>query len=325
MSQCKFRTQNYTEFLSLVEKSDFEEVVTREHKKIMDQKVEGTFNESMKPENRGLNRYLDMLSFDHSRVALPAEKNRGDYINANYVDGFEYKKKFICTQAPLQQTAYDFWRMVWMHHTRIIVMLCKIKENKKQCFPYWNETEGDNVVFGKFKITTTQVETHSSYIETSLLVTDGTSAIQELTHFCFTQWPDYGVPNDVMNLLNFVLTVKSAQKDVIRQLAQEGCKIGEHPPPILVHCSAGVGRTGAYCLLDTAISQFDTCATISIPSTLLNIRKQRYYCVFILPQYFFCYRVMERYVNLKVKRESKTLVVNVATALLNKVLYLKEN
>ncbi|AAW51786.1 PTP 2 [Bracoviriform demolitoris] len=325
MSRCKFRSLNYSEFLNLVEKSDFEEVVTREHEKIMAQKVDGTFNESMKLENRKLNRYLDMLCFDHTRVTLPAEKNRGDYINANYVDGYEYKKKFICTQAPLQQTAYDFWRTVWMHHTRIIVMMCKKKENRKQCFAYWNDIEGGDIVFGKFKITTTQIETHLSYIETTLLVTDGTSAIQEVTHFVFTQWPDYGVPNDVMNLLNFILTVKSAQKDVIRQLAQERFKIGDNPPPIVVHCSAGVGRTGAYCLLDSAISEFDACATISIPSTLINIRNQRYYCIFILPQYFFCYRVMERYVNLTVNKVSKKLIANVATALFNKVLHLKDN
>lgn len=190
----------YAEFLALMYRSDCKEVINAEHQRVISEKVEGTF--TAQKENRSLNRFLHNVCFDHSRVILPKERNRGNYINANYIDGFEHTKKFICGEAPTRNTCYDFYRMLWMEQVQIIVMLTQKKENgKEKCYPYWSDVEQTSFRLGKFQITTTNVEKFPHYVKSTLVLTDGTEATQTVIHFNFTAWPDHECPKIRQSLL----------------------------------------------------------------------------------------------------------------------------
>lgn len=287
----------YKDFIKFVEKSDFEETIKQEHAEIIKKQVHGTFTEARKYKNLTLNRYENPTCFDHTRVILPVEKKRGSYINANYVDGFDQIKKFICMQAPMSHTNYDLWRTVWMSHSRIIVMLCeKSIFNRVMYDAYWFHLEG-YIKCRKFQITTKKIEVRPNYIKTTLLMTDGTEASQEVLHFAFTTWPDLDLPARVEDFLDFVLNVRHSDEEVKIKLKQEGSNF-PNPPPIVVHSNRGTGRSGAFCAIYIEISRFDKTGIISLASTVFSIRKQRYNAVSNFTYYLFCYKVLACYVNL---------------------------
>ncbi|AAV98009.1 protein tyrosine phosphatase [Cotesia plutellae polydnavirus] len=294
------RTSGYDElksvdFMALMERSDCEVLIAAEHQKIMSEKIQGTFE--AEKANKSLNRYADAVCFDHSRVILPTERNGGNYINANYVDGFEHSKKFICGQAPTRRTCYDFYRMLWMEHVQIVVMLCKKKENgREKCHPYWSEEEQSSMRFGKFRVTTTSVMRFPHYVKSTIVLTDGTEATQTVTHYNFIAWPDHDVPKNTSEFLSFVLEVRQRQKELHAESLEMGHKRSQ-PPPIVVHCNAGLGRTPCFCVVDISISRFDETKTVSIPSIVSSIRQARFHSLFNPFQYLFCYKAVKMYVE----------------------------
>lgn len=290
-----FKELNHAEFAALMECDDCKKIITAEHQEIISAKIEGTFVAT--EGNRSLNRYADAVCFDHSRVILPTERNRGDYINANYVDGFEHRKKFICGQAPTRHTVYDFYRMLWMEHVQIIVMLCQTKEKgREKCYPYWSTVEQSTMRLGKFKITTVSVERFTQYVKSILVLTDGTEATQTITHFNYIAWPDHDVPINISEFVNFVLDVRQCQEELHAASLQIGHQRSQ-PPPIVVHCNAGLGRTPCFCVVDTSFSRFDKTHTVSIASIVLNIRQARFHSLFNPFQYLFCYNALKVYIE----------------------------
>ncbi|XP_061714566.1 tyrosine-protein phosphatase non-receptor type 9-like [Cydia pomonella] len=287
----------YQDFLELVKKSDFEKTVQQEHEEILRKKVDGKFTEARKKENLPLNRYGYLPCFDHSRVVLPVEKKRSDFFNGNYVDGFDQTNKFILTQAPLLHTMYDFWRTIWMHHCRIIVMLCEktIFNRNDKYDAYWCYQEG-YLKCMKFKITTTKVEVQSNYVKTTLEVTDGTKATQEVLHFVFTTWPDSKLPVSAEDFLDFILTVRRNYDEIKAQLTQKPCKFPD--PPIVVHSKRGIGRSSTFCALFIEISRFNKTRMVSLASTVSQIRTERYNALSNFSYYFFCYQVLACYVSI---------------------------
>lgn len=290
-----FQELKQADFVALMEKSDCEELIVAEHQEIISKKIEGTFEADKN--NRSLNRYPHAVCFDHSRVILPTERNLGDYINANYIDGFEYPKKFICGQAPTRRTCYDFYRMLWMEHVQIIVILCQKKENgREKCYPYWGDVEESSMRIGKFIITTTNVERLPHYVKSTLTLTDGTEATQTIVHYNFTAWPDHDVPKNISEFLNFVTEVRQCQKELYAESLKIGHKL-PHPFPIVVHCNAGLGRTPCFCVVDISMSQFNENETVSIASIVYNIRQKRFHSLFNPFQYLFCYKAIKLYIE----------------------------
>lgn len=308
-----YKDLKYADFMALMERRDREEVIKTEHKQVISEKISGTFEASKN--NSCLNRFGHCVCFDHSRVVLPNEKNRGTYINANYVNGFAYKNKFICGEAPTQRTSYDFYRMIWMEHVQVIVMLCrKIEGGKEKCFPYWSEEEQSSLNFQKFKVTTTKIERFPHYVKTTLLLTDGTDASQIVTHYNYMAWPDHGLPSDISQFLDFVLEVKRNDKHLYEESLKNGHNRSQ-PPPIVVHCNAGLGRTPCYCTVDITISKFNSTQNISIPSIVSHIREQRFHCLFNPSQYYFCYEAIKVYLDsIKVKDVTKTSSIQKAVS-----------
>ncbi|XP_063993455.1 tyrosine-protein phosphatase non-receptor type 9 isoform X3 [Diachasmimorpha longicaudata] len=207
---------------------------------------DGSFNNAKLRPNQPKNRYTDVLCYDHSRVCLSQVDGdpTSDYINANFVDGYKQKNAFISTQGPLSKTCGDFWRMVWEQQTLVVVMTTRVVERgRTKCAQYWGPEPGDEVSAGGFTVTTLEVDTNADYTISMLLLTNNkTEESREVCHMLYTAWPDYGVPQSAEALLQFLSLVRQQQNKL---LASRGDTWAGHPrgPPIVVHCSAGIGRT----------------------------------------------------------------------------------
>lgn len=199
--------------------------------------------------NRPKNRYRDVSPYDHSRVILQKSSSESDYINASLVEVKEADRKYILTQGPLETTCGDFWLMVWQQESRGIVMLNKvIEKGTPKCAQYWpmgRRNGGDNHMFFdevSLKVSLLEESINDHYIQRWLEIQDLNSGeVREVLHFQYTTWPDFGVPTSPIDFLNFLNVVRDA-----------GCLEKEFGPAI-IHCSAGIGRSGTFCLVDSCL------------------------------------------------------------------------
>ncbi|ESP00543.1 hypothetical protein LOTGIDRAFT_157817 [Lottia gigantea] len=250
----------------------------------------GTFLESKARHNLPKNRYTDVLAYDHSRVKLPVtEDNPDDYINANYVDGYMQKNAYISTQGPLPKTFEDFWRMVWSNQTQVIVMTTKtIERQRMKCGQYWPNEETTNEQFEEFIVYNNTIKQFQDYIETKLILHNTkTGESRNITHLQFVTWPDYGIP-PATGFLNFLFHVRQTQEEATQNMGEawQG-----HPrgPPIVVHCSAGIGRTGTFVTIDISLRRLEDISTVDIRETVRRIRSQRAFSIQMPDQYVFCH------------------------------------
>ncbi|KAK7869974.1 hypothetical protein R5R35_013742 [Gryllus longicercus] len=259
---------------------------------------DGSFNYARLRAHNLKNRYTDVLCYDHSRVLLSQidGDSCSDYINANFVDGYKQKNAFISTQGPLPNTCGDFWRMVWEQQALVVVMTTRVIERgRTKCAQYWAKDEGGVATHGFFQITTTSVTQHADFTVSNLqLVNIMTEESREVSHYQFTSWPDYGVPHSAMAMLDFLKRVRQQQAKMVATL---GDTWAGHPrgPPIIVHCSAGIGRTGTFCTLDICISRLEDVRTVDVRGTVERIRSQRAYSIQMPDQYVFCHLALIEY------------------------------
>ncbi|CAH3116195.1 unnamed protein product [Pocillopora meandrina] len=230
--------------------------------------------------NRGKNRYGNIVSYDHSRVLL--EEIEGDknssYINASYIPTYdEVTMIYIATQGPTSTTIADFWRMVWQENSFTIVMLTNLVElGKGKCDQYWPD---DTSKFGAITVTLHKTETFADYVIRSLIVTKD-SEKRTVQQFHYVTWPDKGVPQHSTALLGF------RQKIHARHQATGG--------PLVVHCSAGVGRTGTYIAIDAMLESAEKIKTVFIQNYVQVMRRSRPHMIQKDDQYVFLHQaVME--------------------------------
>ncbi|KAM5135488.1 tyrosine-protein phosphatase non-receptor type 1 [Mantella aurantiaca] len=220
------------------------------------------------PENKTRNRYRDVSPFDHSRIKLHREDN--DYINASLIKMEEAQRSYILTQGPLPNTCGHFWEMVWEQKSSGVVMLNRVIEKGSiKCAQYWPKKEDSPMVFEDADLKLTLLsEDIKSYYTIRVLELENLSAqeTREILHFHYTTWPDFGVPESPASFLNFLFKVR-----------ESGCLNPEHGP-IVVHCSAGIGRSGTFCLADTCLLLMDKRkepSSVDIKQVLLEMRKYR--------------------------------------------------
>ncbi|XP_059426478.1 receptor-type tyrosine-protein phosphatase T isoform X9 [Carassius carassius] len=227
-----------------------------------------------KDENRNKNRYGNIIAYDHTRVRLQLLEGdpHSDYINANYIDGYHRPRHYIATQGPMQETVRDFWRMIWQENSASIVMVTNLVEvGRVKCVRYWpDETE----VYGDIKVTLIETEPLAEYvIRTFTVQKKGHHEIREIRQFHFTSWPDHGVPCYATGLLGFIRQVKFL-----------------NPPdagPIVVHCSAGAGRTGCFIAVDIMLDMAESEGVVDIFNCIRELRSQRVNMVQTEEQYVF--------------------------------------
>uniref|UniRef100_A0A673G281 protein-tyrosine-phosphatase n=1 Tax=Sinocyclocheilus rhinocerous TaxID=307959 RepID=A0A673G281_9TELE len=227
--------------------------------------------------NKPKNRYANVIAYDHTRVALSNNDGvpGGDYINANFIDGYRRQGAYVATQGPMPDTFSDFWRMVWEQHTANIIMITKLEEkSRNKCDQYWPSRGTETYGLMQVNLLDT-VELATYCVRTFALFKSGSGEKREVRQFQFTAWPDQGVPEQPTPFLAFLRRVKAC-----------------NPPdagPIVVHCSAGVGRTGCFIVIDAMLERVKQEKTIDIYGHVTLMRSQRNYMVQTEEQYVFIY------------------------------------
>ncbi|XP_067379129.1 receptor-type tyrosine-protein phosphatase delta-like isoform X29 [Channa argus] len=235
--------------------------------------------------NKPKNRYANVIAYDHSRVLLSAIDGipGSDYINANYIDGYRKQNAYIATQGALPETFGEFWRMIWEQRSAIIVMMTKLEERSRvKCDQYW-PTRGTET-YGLIQVTLLDTVELATYcVRTFALFKNGSSEKREVRQFQFTAWPDHGVPEHPTPFLAFLRRVKAC-----------------NPPdagPMVVHCSAGVGRTGCFIVIDAMLERIKHEKTVDIYGHVTLMRAQRNYMVQTEDQYVFIHDALQEAVN----------------------------
>ncbi|TRZ02637.1 hypothetical protein DNTS_000622 [Danionella cerebrum] len=222
--------------------------------------------------NKPKNRYANVIAYDHSRVVLtPVDGVPGsDYINGNYIDGYRKQNAYIATQGPLPETLSDFWRMVWEQRTSTIVMMTRLEEKSRvKCDQYWPSRGTET--YGMIQVSMLDMVELATY-------SNGSSEKREIRQFQFMAWPDHGVPEYPTPILAFLRRVKTC-----------------NPPdagPMLVHCSAGVGRTGCFIVIDAMLERMKQEKSVDVYGHVTCMRSQRNYMVQTEDQYVFIHEAL---------------------------------
>ncbi|XP_015145720.2 receptor-type tyrosine-protein phosphatase C isoform X4 [Gallus gallus] len=242
--------------------------------------------EAKRSHNQNKNRYIDILPYDHNRVELseiPGDPG-SDYINASYIDGFKEPRKYIAAQGPKDETTDDFWRMIWEQKATIIVMVTRCEEgNRNKCAQYWPSMENGSATYGDITVKINESKICPDYIIQKLHITNGRERTsgRDVTHIQFTSWPDHGVPEDPHLLLKLRRRVNALSNFF--------------SGPIVVHCSAGVGRTGTYIGIDAMLEGLDAEGRVDVYGYVVKLRRQRCLMVQVESQYILIHQALVEY------------------------------
>ncbi|XP_063818557.1 tyrosine-protein phosphatase non-receptor type 6 [Pseudophryne corroboree] len=255
--------------------------------------------EGQRPENKSKNRYKNILPFDHTRVMLQCGDPNvpgSDYINANYVTNQlwgheEPSKRFVACQGCLASTTGDFWEMVWQENSLIIVMTTKeVEKGRTKCVPYWPDAGTNGKEFGRYWVEILLEHEAMEYKIRTLRVSPiaNPTAARKIIHYQYLSWPDHGVPSDPGGVLSFLGEVNRMQES----LPEAG--------PIIVHCSAGIGRTGTIIIIDMLLDTIQMKgldSDIDVHKTIQMVRSQRSGMVQTEAQYRFIYAAIAQYID----------------------------
>ena len=258
----------------------------QEFQKLSKARGSATYQAATSETNRNSNRYKNIFPYDDTRVRL-SHSGQGDYINASHI-----AKKigttqywYIATQGPLPSTLVDFWSMVWEQNTRIICMLTNtFEKGMAKSEQYWPSLEGEEhgISYGDVRVVLARSQTYDAYIMRALQLRDlQTGEKRSIWHLHYTAWPDHGVPDDASAFLDYIGKLQIARR---------------HNPlaikcPVVVHCSAGVGRSGVLILVELTLALLEVGEVPSLPGLLTELREQRAALVQTPDQFHFAYIV----------------------------------
>ncbi|XP_056629175.1 tyrosine-protein phosphatase non-receptor type 18 [Triplophysa dalaica] len=256
-------------------------------------------------ENAKKNRYRDILPYDQTRVCLTptTSEYEYDYINASFIKGASGGRTYIATQGPLTNTVVDFWRMIWQHNVKVIIMACREFEmGRKKCESYWASTT-ETSVFGPFTVSTLEESRSNDEIIVRTLVVQYSDETRKVSHFQYTAWPDHGIPDVPDGILGMM------------ELARQ--KQGDQTDPVVVHCSAGCGRTGVICAIDYVkdlLLSEQIKEHFNILDLVLELRRQRPSAVQTKEQYEFVYhtvaQMFQKFMQDKNNKTSDSFYIN---------------
>ncbi|ELU01337.1 hypothetical protein CAPTEDRAFT_121691 [Capitella teleta] len=232
------------------------------------------------PCNRSKNRFINILPYDHSRVKLLPidDEDGGDYINANWIPGYNSRREYIASQGPLPSTRDDHWRMIWECNCQCIVMLTKCVEAARQrCDHYW-PIDSEAIYYGDLQVQILNETKSTDWSISEFIISKGDQS-RRLKHFHYHSWPDMKAPNKTGSIVPFVRLIRA--------------KVQLDGGPLLVHCSAGVGRTGTFIALDHLMQHIEEHDDIDIYGTVYQMRKHRCMMVQTESQYIFIHKCLE--------------------------------
>lgn len=239
---------------------------------------------------RNKNRYGDVLPNPETRVILSqvGDDDSSPYINANFVSGYGgAQRAYIATQGPIASTASDFWRMIWEYKVEAIVMIANVMEGGRQkCFPYWPECTPHGKQFDLLQVVNTKESDFGDFKVSNFVVTHSTEKAAKLnvSHFHFTSWPDHGAPDATDGALRYIHAVRAQTR---------GSKA-----PIVVHCSAGIGRSGAFMATMTGIQELQNeWRVVDVLGIVSRMRKERGGAVQTFVQYLFIHQLLADYIK----------------------------
>ncbi|KAJ1213387.1 hypothetical protein NDU88_001024 [Pleurodeles waltl] len=246
--------------------------------------IQATCEAASKEENKEKNRYVNILPYDHSRLHLSPIEGvpDSDYINASFINGYQEKNKFIAAQGPKEETVNDFWRMIWEQNTATIVMVTNLKERKEcKCAQYWPDQ--GCWTYGNIRVSVEDMTVLVDYTIRKFCIQqvgDVTNKKPQrlVTQFHFTSWPDFGVPFTPIGMLKFLKKVKTCNP--------------QYAGAIVVHCSAGVGRTGTFMVIDAMLDMMHAEKKVDVFGFVSRIRAQRCQMVQTDMQYVFIYQAL---------------------------------
>uniref|UniRef100_A0A1A7WF34 Tyrosine-protein phosphatase non-receptor type n=1 Tax=Iconisemion striatum TaxID=60296 RepID=A0A1A7WF34_9TELE len=237
------------------------------YNEIRNRAAEHSYSAAKLPVNKNLNRYRDVSPYDHSRVRL--QNFEHDYINASLVEVEEAERAYILTQGPLRNTCSHFWLMVWEQNSKAVMMLNRvIEKGSEKCAQYWPQSKELPMSFPDtgFVVRLLSEEDQSYYtIRVLELQNTQTTETREIYHFHYTTWPDFGVPESPASFLNFLFKVR------------ESGSLGSKREPSVVHCSAGIGRSGTLALVDTCLVLMERRRNLSLSDIENVLLDMRYY------------------------------------------------
>ncbi|KAM4676035.1 receptor-type tyrosine-protein phosphatase beta [Discoglossus pictus] len=262
--------------------ADSNYLLSQEYEDLKDVGRNQSFDTALLPENRGKNRYNNILPYDSTRVKLSNVDDDpcSDYINASYTPGNNFRREYIATQGPLPGTKDDFWKMSWEQNVHNIVMVTQcVEKGRVKCDHYW-PFDQDSLYYGDLivQMLSESVLPEWTIREFKICSEDQLDAARLVRHFHYTVWPDHGVPETTQSLIQFVRTVR----DYINRTPGTG--------PTVVHCSAGVGRTGTFIALDRILQQLDTKDSVDIYGAVYDLRLHRVHMVQTECQYVYLHQ-----------------------------------
>ncbi|XP_061185084.1 receptor-type tyrosine-protein phosphatase T-like [Saccostrea echinata] len=237
-------------------------------------------------ENLPKNRFKTVFPYDHSRVLLETKDGYlSDYINANYIENMTGRREYIACQGPQCNTIVDHWRMIWQENVEYIVMLTNLIEGPKvKCHQYWPD-EGSELNIDQFSVKLIEEKIYAYHVVRKInLRKKKVSGSRTVVQFHFPSWPDHRTPNP-LSLLFFHRHFRH--------------KIRPSNHPIIVHCSAGIGRTGTFIALDVLSRYGDEKGKVNVIEFVKSMRKDRMTMVQNADQYAFLYHALHEYFKSK--------------------------
>lgn len=234
------------------------------------------------PGHASKDRYKTILPNPQSRVCLGRAQGQqeGDYINANYIRGYNGQEKvYIATQGPMPNTVSDFWEMVWQEGVSLIIMLTQLQEGKEKCVRYW-PTEEDT--YGPFRVCSREEEELPEYTVRRLAL-QHQEECRSVKHVLFSAWPDHQTPESAGPLLRLVAEVEDSPE------------AAASARPIVIHCSAGIGRTGCFIATRIGCQQLKAQGEVDILGIVCQLRLDRGGMIQTTEQYQFLYRALALY------------------------------
>ncbi|XP_048356636.1 receptor-type tyrosine-protein phosphatase beta isoform X1 [Sphaerodactylus townsendi] len=279
--------------------ADSNYLLSKEYEDLKDVGRNQSCDIALLPENRGKNRYNNILPYDTTRVKLSNVDDDpcSDYINASYVPGNNFRREYIATQGPLPGTKDDFWKMAWEQNVHNVVMVTQcVEKGRVKCDHYW-PFDQDSLYYGDLvvQMLSESVLPEWTIREFNVCSEEQLDSSRLIRQFHYTVWPDHGVPETTQSLIQFVRTVR----DYINRTPRAG--------PTIVHCSAGVGRTGTFIALDRILQQLDLKDSVDIYGAVHDLRLHRVHMVQTECQYVYlhqCVRDVLRARKLRSEQEN---------------------